>query len=399
MKKFIPLALCLALSLVSKPALAVYNPLPHNLVANTSAKASDVQGNFTTAYNMLNANLGSSNMSLTEGIGANYIVASGGTATGNYQAGGYKYGPAIISQVPLTVQGLSGQTANLFNVVNSSATILFGVDANGSVAATNYHAGTNGTATTGGAIGYGVNAGGYTSATLGSSNTATADTITAEIFGIFAQSGNVDLFSLDHSGNTGQVGDANIGGKILVVGAGVIGGNLGVNGTANLNGTNVTGTLAVTGNSTATGTMSNSGMTSTGTVSTSGAIVGGTIQSNGTLNAGGLVSETLGGVTYPVPFDQSGAGAAAHFEHNTISTGSPSVGAFACLGPYNITFSRTFGAVPYVGLTMVDSGAAIPQVTVALSSRTGSGAVAKLCNSTASPLTGPANIDWYALGD
>ena len=60
--------------------------------------------------------------------GFNDTWRSGGTGTG-----AYVLGPRVISEVPLLLKGLAGQTANLFEVRNSSDSLLFAVDPSGNL--------------------------------------------------------------------------------------------------------------------------------------------------------------------------------------------------------------------------------------------------------------------------
>jgi len=52
---------------------------------------------------------------------------------GGFGKGAYTLEAGSAAQVAATIQGVAGQTANVFNVKNSSGTILFGVDASGNV--------------------------------------------------------------------------------------------------------------------------------------------------------------------------------------------------------------------------------------------------------------------------
>ena len=101
-------------------AQAVVPTKPYTFVASTPAQSSQVNADFDTLYSVLNANLDSTNISLTNGIGANYIQSDCASCTGAFDAGAYAFGSNATSDIPLTVYGVAGQSNDLFDVLLTS---------------------------------------------------------------------------------------------------------------------------------------------------------------------------------------------------------------------------------------------------------------------------------------
>lgn len=100
-----------------------------NFSPNTTIASAQVNTNETTLYSLVNGNIDSQNVSLTRGIGANYITASGGIgSTGHFQAGTYYFTPATTSSQAVIITAASGQTGTITSVTdNTQGTVYFGV--------------------------------------------------------------------------------------------------------------------------------------------------------------------------------------------------------------------------------------------------------------------------------
>jgi hypothetical protein len=103
---------------------------PYNFTPGTTAYSAQVNQNESVLYGAINGQLDSTNISLTRGIQANYINATGGN--GAFQAGSYQFTPATSSSTPLAVVGAPLQTAALQTWGTSVATVA-GVDQVGNI--------------------------------------------------------------------------------------------------------------------------------------------------------------------------------------------------------------------------------------------------------------------------
>lgn len=91
--------------------------LPYPLTDGTFAYGSEVFADLSALLDALNADLDSTNINIAVGIGANYIVSGGaGGASGAFQAGAYSFTSGNSGQTALAVNGVSGQSANPFQV-------------------------------------------------------------------------------------------------------------------------------------------------------------------------------------------------------------------------------------------------------------------------------------------
>lgn len=103
---------------------------PFTFAASTTILSAQVNSDFDTLYSVFSANIDSTNVHPTRGIGANYIVSSGSGATGAFAPGAFSMTPGAIGQVPFSIVGLASQTADLFDV-STNTTKSFWIDASG----------------------------------------------------------------------------------------------------------------------------------------------------------------------------------------------------------------------------------------------------------------------------
>jgi hypothetical protein len=346
---------------------------------------------------MLNASLDSTNFSLSRGLGANYILSSGSGNSGSFQAGQYNFSPSNSGVVPLTIYGASGQSSDLLDFDSSSSSVLAKIDANGNGTMNtvssqgNIFAGLNGsgeyaqtensytsrmfinpygiegwenygtstyypllnlntgqvlantlfvgTANTASQaqLSYGMNAGGFTSAAIGTNNSGSVAGVTPEAFLLTDNPAGYGLLGIDHLGTAGIRNNLDVGGSASITstlqsGSHTITGNLSVSGTSTL-----TGNATFTGNAAVGGTLGVTGTSTLGVVNAYNVIA-----SN--LTAIGLIQAQVGlesqvGATYgytpPAYFCSgncsSGASTSANF-HTVLLEGTTGSSGSTC-GP------------------------------------------------------------------
>lgn len=105
--------------------------LLYPLTDGTFAFGSQVFADLSQIVSALTANLDSGNVSVARGIGANYITSNGTGASGVFQAGSYAFNAGTASQTALNVNGIIGQTANIFSVNAPTTSNSVWVDKNG----------------------------------------------------------------------------------------------------------------------------------------------------------------------------------------------------------------------------------------------------------------------------
>jgi hypothetical protein len=109
----------------------------------------------------------------------------------------------------------------------------------------------------------------------------------------------------------------------------------------------------------------------------------------GSTVSNGAIQKYISGTSYGVPFDaQDTSGSVlVHYEHGDIAvTGTTSVGANSCLGPFNATFST-------------DTYSRGSKIFASATSVSTSGAAAQICNLTAGSITAPDYVSWFSLGE
>jgi hypothetical protein len=174
----------------------------------------------------------------------------------------------------------------------------------------NFHAGSNGSQTIGGALQWGVDQGGYTYATIASNDGSCPNGVCANIEGLFRSDGT-NLRSLDYSGNESVIGNFYAGS---------------LNTSGNLN---AGGTIFATGQISSSGNISTSAtLTASQSVLAGGAIIGATVIAA----TGGTYSQTLPVLWKGASFENSPN---AHSEVISIGGGA---------GTYN--FTKPFDAAP-----------------------------------------------------
>jgi len=164
----------------------------------------------------------------------------------------------------------------------------------GQVKAPSFFAGTAGTATTGGALYWGVDMNGFTTADIGSNDSSSPEGVPSNLMGVFASSG-FNALSLDYNGDEGLPGSIHLGGSVYAAGSVTATGNLStsgaisaagnisgaqitassgltVTGTSNFNSANFSGSISGSSNLSIAGSGSISGLTNTGTLTNSGTI-------------------------------------------------------------------------------------------------------------------------------
>lgn len=90
--------------------------LPVTLTNGTTGDATQVMSDLNTIVAVVNGQLDSTNISAARGIGANFITPSGSGATGVFGPGAYSISSLSTSQVPLTLNGIGGQTSDLLDL-------------------------------------------------------------------------------------------------------------------------------------------------------------------------------------------------------------------------------------------------------------------------------------------
>ena len=139
MKRFVLVVPFLLAFFLPRPVLSAYYAQPCAIVAGNIAYASCPQSDFASIQKMLNGSggsgygLDSSNINSSVGIGANYIFSSGAGNSGAFNSGSYNFTSSSSSVVPLTINGVSGQTADIVDFNSSSGTNVAKIDASGNI--------------------------------------------------------------------------------------------------------------------------------------------------------------------------------------------------------------------------------------------------------------------------
>ena len=247
-------------SLVMSEAGASIISLPHPIVAGQLAKASDVQGDFTTIYNDYNGNITYANIG-SAGIYASQIIPTNGTQAtfGGSQTYTFPAGIAVTQGVS------SGNTI----IANGSTDWL--------------HAYSSGCG----------------NIYWNSSSSNTAAGIMPTGFGAFCSGSSTPLFNVDSSGDVGVNGTLNSNGAIT-------GASLAAGGSATV-GSLTTGSMVSTGSSIFSGSsgilVNNNG--NFGSVTSSGSIQGASFQDTA-LSSAGVVTNNASGVLSSVTPGGSG---------------------------------------------------------------------------------------------